>query len=163
MISNEDPSRAAWPIASIEERAATDRDYDALWQLHVDAMRTYVAATYGWIDAVQAAMFREAWPKNGTQRVLVDDGAVVAAWRVERRTDALYLALIEVASSHQGRGIGTAIVRRMLAEAAAAGLPATLTVMKANPDARRLYERVGFSVSGETPTHDVMVAVVPSP
>jgi hypothetical protein len=90
---------AAWPIASLVERGTTDADYDALWRLHVDTMRAYVAATYGWVDSVQQSMFREAWPKNRAQRVLVDQGTVVATWRIERRVDDLFLALVEVASS----------------------------------------------------------------
>jgi ribosomal protein S18 acetylase RimI-like enzyme len=153
MVQPKATSDAAWPIESIEERAVTDTDYDALWKLHVDTMRTYVAATYGWVDAVQVSMFRERWPRNQAQRVLVDQGAIVAAWLVERRADDVYLAFVEVASSHQRRGLGTAVVRRALAAAAAAGLPARLAVMKANPDARRLYERTGFSIERETPTH----------
>jgi GNAT superfamily N-acetyltransferase len=151
-----------WPIASIEERAVQDADYDALWRLHVDAMRGYVAATYGWIEAVQVSMFRERWPKVRAQRVLVDAGAIVAVWLLERRTADVFLAFVEVAPSHQRRGLGTAILGRTLAAAAAAGLPATLAVMKANPDARRLYERVGFSVERKTDTHYFMVASAPA-
>jgi GNAT superfamily N-acetyltransferase len=137
---------------------ATDADYDALWRLHVDTMRAYVAATYGWVDSVQESMFRQAWPKNRAQRVLVDGGILVATWRIERRIEDVFLALVEVASSHQRRGVGTAIVRRTLAVAAEARLPASLAVMKANPDARRLYERLGFRIDRETPTHYFMVA-----
>ena len=149
-----------WPI-EIEERAATDADCDALWRLHVDTMRTYVAATYGWVDSVQESMFRENWPKRRAQRILVDQGTIVAAWLVERRVDDVFLTFVEVASSHQRSGVGTAIVRRTLAAAAASRLPTRLTVMKANPDARRLYERIGFCIDGETPTHYIMVASYP--
>jgi ribosomal protein S18 acetylase RimI-like enzyme len=152
---------SVWPIDSLGERPATDADYDALWRLHIDSMQRYVAATYGWEDAVQEAMFREYWPKSPPRRLLVDreTDRVVASWVVERRADEVYLVQCEVASTHQRRGLGTAIVRRLLAEAAESRLPATLRVMKANPDARRLYERLGFSVDGETPTHYLMRAV----
>jgi ribosomal protein S18 acetylase RimI-like enzyme len=36
------------------------------------------------------------------------------------------------------------------AQAAAAGIPLDLAVEKDNPDARRLYERLGFVHAGET-------------
>jgi GNAT superfamily N-acetyltransferase len=154
---------AAWPVDSIEERLATDADYDALWRLHVDTMQAYVAATYGWVDAVQESMFREDWPRRPGRRVLVDRRTtrVVAVWLVERRTDELFLVFVEVASSHQRRGLGTAIVRRVLVEAAESRLPASLAVMKANPDARRLYERLGFSLDRQTPTHHFMRVAPP--
>jgi ribosomal protein S18 acetylase RimI-like enzyme len=151
-------SHPPWPVPSIAERAVRDADYDALWALHVDTMREYVAATYGWVDAAQAEMFRERWAANLAQRVLVDGGSVVAAFLVQRRADDVYLASVEVAPSHQGRGLGTAIVRRVLAAADTAFAPARLQVMKANPRARRLYERLGFAIEGETPTHCLMVS-----
>jgi ribosomal protein S18 acetylase RimI-like enzyme len=138
---------------------ATDADLAALWQLHVDTMRSYVDATYGWDAAVQEAMFRAAWPETRGQRLLVEGDVVVAMWRIEERAEDLYLAMIEVAPSHQGRGIGTELVRRLLERASAAGKAARLQVMKANPAARRLYERCGFLVERETATHHVMVAV----
>ncbi len=149
---------ADWPIASLEERASDDDDYEALWRLHVDTMRDYVAATYGWVHEDQEKIFRERWPNGRPQRVLVDRRNIVAAWRVEARADHIFLALVEVAPAHQNRRLGTAIVRRELAAARASHLPLKLTVMKRNPDARRLYESLGFVVSGETPTHFEMIA-----
>jgi len=44
---------------------------------------------------------------------------------------------------HRGAGIGGAILRSLLAEAAAAGKPVRIHVERLNP-ARRLYERLGF-------------------
>jgi ribosomal protein S18 acetylase RimI-like enzyme len=48
---------------------------------------------------------------------------------------------------------GTAVMRRVLAEAASRGLPVTLQVLKANEGARRLYERLGFQVTGQVEHH----------
>ena len=147
-----------WPgDLRVDERAVTDADYEPLWRLHVDSMRAYVAATFGWEDEVQERLFRDVWQSRLAQRVLVD-GSIVAAWLIERRPGDFFLTFVEVASSHQGRGIGTVIVRRALSEAAAAGLPARLRVMRSNPGARRLYVRLGFSVDGETDTHFYMIA-----
>jgi hypothetical protein len=41
-------------------------------------------------------------------------------------------------------------------EAHPAGVAATLQVMKSNSRARRLHERLGFVVTGQTATHDAM-------
>jgi ribosomal protein S18 acetylase RimI-like enzyme len=148
----------SWPsdLGGVEERAVSEADYEQLWRLHVDAMRDSVAATYGWVDEVQGRLFRDGWQQRLAQRVLVD-GPIVAAWLIERKPDGVFLTNVEVASSHQRRGIGTVIVRRALVEAAAAGLPARLRVLKSNPDARRLYARHGFGVERETATHFYMV------
>lgn len=52
-----------------------------------------------------------------------------------------------VLPSHQGRGIGTLLLRDYLARAAGRFPAVTLTVRADNP-ALRLYERAGFSVTG---------------
>jgi GNAT superfamily N-acetyltransferase len=145
------------PTEAIVEREATDADYDELWRLHIDTMRLYVTATYGWVEAVQERLFREAWQWKAGQRVLVEGDAVVANWLVTRRTGDLLVAFIRVRSSHQRRGIGTRILRRALDVAAASGVPVRLQVMKANPDAQRLYGQLGFVVESESPTHFHMV------
>lgn len=56
---------------------------------------------------------------------------------------------------HQGRGLGTELLRRVLARADARRLPVRLQVLKGNP-ARRLYRRLGFVDAAETETHHVM-------
>ena len=143
-------------VDALAERGATETDYESLYQLHVDTMRDYVAATYGWDDDVQRQMFKESWDKNRAQRVYIEHGAIVATWLFEHRVADVYLAFIEVASSHQGRGIGSRVIGGLLAQATKAGLPATLMVMKENPRARRLYERLGFRSVRETATHHEM-------
>src|SRR5262245_52069802 len=144
-----------WPLGlTLQEREVEDADYEPLWRLHADTMRSYVSATYGpWDDGQQRRFFQNGWQDRRASRLLVDSGVVVASWLVERRADALFLSFIEVAPPYQGRGIGTVIVERLLEEAAAARLPARLMVMRANPRARRLYERLGFAVEAETATH----------
>jgi GNAT superfamily N-acetyltransferase len=52
-----------------------------------------------------------------------------------------------VEAAHQGRGIGSALLERALAELAGAPV-VTIDVWQDNPDARRLYERFGFRHEG---------------
>jgi ribosomal protein S18 acetylase RimI-like enzyme len=51
---------------------------------------------------------------------------------------------ITLLPEHCGAGIGTGILRDLLAEAAAAGKPVRIHVERQNP-AWRLYERLGFA------------------
>ena len=64
----------------------------------------------------------------------------VARWERELR-------LVDVAllPEHRGSGLGTALVSRVLAEAADAGKPVTIHVERMNP-AQRLYRRLGFTL-----------------
>jgi ribosomal protein S18 acetylase RimI-like enzyme len=69
---------------------------------------------------------------------------------------SLFLAYVAILPAFQGRGVGTAIVRDLVEEARAQDLPVTLQVLKENPGARRLYERLGFAVTGENETSHLM-------
>ena len=57
---------------------------------------------------------------------------------------------IQLLPEVQGRGIGTAIIEALKAEAAETGATVELGVEKDNPNARRLYHRLGFVEIGET-------------
>ncbi|HEX6939117.1 MAG TPA: GNAT family N-acetyltransferase, partial [Longimicrobiales bacterium] len=50
---------------------------------------------------------------------------------------------IALLPEHRGRGIGTALLEALIAEADAAGKPVSIHVEQYNP-ARRLYARLGF-------------------
>jgi ribosomal protein S18 acetylase RimI-like enzyme len=64
---------------------------------------------------------------------------------VDRGPERFVLMDITLLPAHRGRGIGSAIIRALLDEAQAAGKPVTLHVEHWNPEARRLYHRLGFA------------------
>jgi ribosomal-protein-alanine N-acetyltransferase len=69
-----------------------------------------------------------------------------AFWRV---IDQIHINNLAVHPDLRGRGLGTALLARVLEEAERLGAPsATLEVRRSNTAARRLYERAGFCVSG---------------
>lgn len=137
---------------TIDLRPATADDRKFLWELHRTSIRPYVEATWGWDEAWQVAHFRERF--DPAQFEIVEmEGTAVGCLRVERRPDALFLSVIEIAPAYQGRGIGTSLIRSLMAEAAGRGQPVELQVLRANPAARRLYERLGFVLTSESETH----------
>jgi ribosomal protein S18 acetylase RimI-like enzyme len=132
-------------------RPATSGDLALMWDLRVRAMRPYVEETWGWDEAFQRRRLEENF--DSTQvTVLVVEGRDAGVVRVEETPEALFLVLIEVAPEYQGRGLGTHVIRDLQERARARGVPVTLQVLKVNP-ARRLYERLGFTLTGETETH----------
>lgn len=63
--------------------------------------------------------------------------------------DEIHINNVALRPSLRGRGLGTALMRRVFDEARRMGAKrATLEVRASNVDARRLYERLGFTVSG---------------
>ena len=74
----------------------------------------------------------------------------IVAFLLGRRRDEEgvgFVAILAVDPEYQRRGIGTVLLRRAFASFAAAGLrEAQLMVASDNPQALRVYERVGMTV-----------------
>jgi ribosomal protein S18 acetylase RimI-like enzyme len=77
------------------------------------------------------------WSEAPIGRLLLDRG--------EREFTLVDVALLPI---HRGAGIGNHLLEQILAEAAEAGKPVRLSVWHSNP-AKRLYERLGFSVAND--------------
>ena len=144
-------------MQQFEVRQATPDDRDTLYRIKREAMRPYVERVWGWDEELQERRFRESYDHTETQVLLVD-GLAVGLLRISERESALFIDQVEIVPDYQGCGIGTALIKNVLAR----GRPVELGVMKVNVDARRLYERLGFRVTGETATHYHMRAEPPA-
>ncbi|CAP43281.1 GNAT family N-acetyltransferase [Bordetella petrii] len=97
-------------------------------------------------DAAHLARIRYHWEDA---RIVLLDGAPAGLLKSYRGPSAWHVVQVQVAPDHQGQGLGARLLRGVLEQADAAGLPAQLDVLKTNP-ARRLYERLGFRVVAES-------------
>jgi GNAT superfamily N-acetyltransferase len=80
--------------------------------------------------------------------VVTIDGKDVGWLQVSETQTEIRLQQFFISPDRQRTGIGTDVLRSLLAKWRATGKPIALTVLKNNP-ARRLYERFGFSLVGE--------------
>jgi ribosomal protein S18 acetylase RimI-like enzyme len=80
--------------------------------------------------------------------VLEVNGVRVGRLRVVRPGDCVEIAGIQVMPAFQGQGIGTQVIRALIEEARAAGLPLELGVEIDNPRARALYDHLGLRPVG---------------
>jgi RimJ/RimL family protein N-acetyltransferase len=92
--------------------------------------------------------------------VITAYGVDVGRLRVVRTPDLVELAGLQLLPEHQGRGLGTRVIRDLVAEAASTGRAFGLSVEKDNPRARALYERLGLVIVGQT--DDELVMRLPS-
>jgi ribosomal protein S18 acetylase RimI-like enzyme len=138
-------------------RASSTNDADFLYRLHCAAMRAYVMQTWGqWNEAWQSQYFHQHFNPIPCQIVVFEDKDIGVVC-VERQATDIFLSSIELLPAYQAQGIGTQLIRALLDEAHQKGVPLVLQVLKVNP-ARKLYERLGFAISGETATHYLMSA-----
>ncbi len=78
--------------------------------------------------------------------VVLVDGERAGRLYLNRGDSEIRIVDIALLPEHRGNGIGSALLRDLLAEADAAGKRVTIHVERLNP-ALRLYERLGFSVA----------------
>lgn len=142
----------------ITSRPAAPEDFDFLFALHEAAMRPAVEDAYGpWDAEWQRAYFRKYfYPER--LRILEWEGQDVGMLQVEERAEELFIASIEILPAFQRRGIGSAVIRDLLAQARRQGKLVALQVLKRNVRARSLYQRLGFGVTGENATHYIMAS-----
>jgi GNAT superfamily N-acetyltransferase len=144
-------------VLSYHIRPATAQDVGFLADVVIEATRAQgrsrMASMNG--DGARASVSGR-WSKSGarspdsTTSVVELDNERVGRLRIARTADYIELCGIQLLPGIQCHGIGTAIIECLKAQAAVAGIPLGLGVEKDNPDARRLYERLGFVQVGET-------------
>jgi 8-oxo-dGTP pyrophosphatase MutT (NUDIX family) len=136
----------------VSRRPAEEADREFLFRLLEQSLRKYVEQAFGgWDEAAQREMFaaRLLLP---THEILERDGRAIGCLSTAQLPDAIALYRVFLLPEAQGQGLGSALVRELIARGAALGLPVRLRVFKANP-AHELYRRLGFAVVGETATH----------
>lgn len=95
---------------------------------------------------------------DSTTYVIVSEGERVGRLRVVRPARHIEIAGLQVLPTYQRRGIGTAVIAALLHEGETRGVPVVLQVEKDNPEAKRLYLRLGFEQQGETRERFSMIA-----
>jgi len=131
-------------------RPATSSDLPFWKRLHGLTMRAHVEAIWGWDEAVQDDLVRARFRPEITAIITVA-GVDAGGLAREEVDGAILLSVIMLLPDHQRRGIGTALVRGLMAEAAGRGVAVRLSVLRPNP-ARHFYERLGFI----TTSHDAI-------
>lgn len=150
-------------------RPVEDRDLPFLAELYASTRREEVAQT-PWSEEQKEAFlrwqfenqhwhYREYYPRCELL-VIEEEGepgegggaaapgagpsaAPIGRLYVDRWQDQIRLVDISLLPEHRGRGLGTALLRELLAEGEARGLPVTIHVEFNNP-ALSLYRRLGF-------------------
>ena len=130
--------------------AAAERDW--LWETKRLCLCPSIEQTWGaWDEPGQYARF-DANFVLAEFRVIIAGSAAIGYISTQADTETLHLFNIMIRPPFQNRGVGSAVLRHLQAEARTLGVPLRLRVLKVNP-AYRLYQRMGFAVMGETATH----------
>lgn len=143
----------------INLRAAEAEDEAFLYELYASTRAEEIAALSlgGW-NATQQEIFlrmqfnaqRQQYAEfpNADHRIILRDSRPIGRLFVHRLQTEICLTDIALLPEYRGSGLGTKLIGDLLAEAALADKPVKLHVLRGNR-ARGLYERLGFTVTGD--------------
>lgn len=123
-------------------------DLEALVALRIEAMRESLTALGRFDPARARARFADAFEPRLTRHVVVA-GERVGFVVVKPLAKGLVLDHLYLHPRAQGRGLGSAVLAQVLAEADGLGLPLSVGALRGSR-ANRFYLRHGFEPLGET-------------
>jgi len=152
--------------SGITLRPVSPRDRDFLLQVYAST-REEELAVVEWKAGAKEAFLRQQFEAQdayyrehyhpATFDVIEADGEPVGRLYVARWEEEIRIMDVALLPDHRRRGIGTALIRALLDEAAAGGKRLSIHVEKYNP-ARSLYERLGFAEAADRGVYVLMQA-----
>ncbi len=131
-------------MTAVALRAATPGDSEFCFQLHKAAMGGYITAIWGWDEQRQRDFHARSFDP-GRWQIITAEGTDIGMLDVDYRPAEIYLSRIEIHPSHQGRGIGAALISALIDEAERNGQDLVLDVLAVNHRAQALYRRLGMT------------------
>ena len=136
----------------VTRRAVTEDDLPFLFHVYAGT-REEELAPLPWTAEQKEAFLRQQfeaqhawWREHYVQAafdVVMMDGVAAGRLYVDRWPREIRIVDISLLPEYRGRGLGTRLLREIIAEGDAAGKPVSIHVEIHNP-ARRLYDRLGF-------------------
>jgi ribosomal protein S18 acetylase RimI-like enzyme len=150
---------------NISLRPTCPDDEEFLYRVYASTRQDEVSA-WGWNQSQQEAFLKMQfnaqqrayeWQFPGAEHsVILCDGEMAGRLIIVRTDREIRLTDITLLPEYRRRGAGTFLITDLQAQARAAGRPLRLRVSRTNEAARRLYERLNFSLTGESDIHFMM-------
>ncbi|HEX8846817.1 MAG TPA: GNAT family N-acetyltransferase [Pyrinomonadaceae bacterium] len=133
-------------------RPVTPEDEEFLLKVYA-SVRAEEMARVPWSDAQREAFLRMQFAAQqlhyrqhnpaATHDIILLDGHAVGRLYVSRRENEIRILDITVLPEYRSQGIGTPLIKELMAEAEEAGKPLNIWVESFNPSLR-FFERLGF-------------------
>jgi ribosomal protein S18 acetylase RimI-like enzyme len=138
---------------------------ELLFRLYASTRADEMAMVVDWTDEQKEVFLRmqfqaqHAWYREHYEGAQLDliliDGIPAGRLYVHRRDAEIRLMDITLLPEHRNSGVGSSLLRELMAEAEAANKPLTIHVEKYNP-AMRLYRRLGFQTIADRGPYDLL-------
>jgi ribosomal protein S18 acetylase RimI-like enzyme len=130
----------------VELRPVRQVDYAFVLALYVDGVQQHLTRLGRWNEKRVLDRFGRSF-NFALARILCLEGEDIGWMQVSESPERFHIHQIHLLAPFRRRGIGARLIGELLARAGALGKPVALNVIIGNP-AQRLYERLGFKVTG---------------
>jgi ribosomal protein S18 acetylase RimI-like enzyme len=140
-------------------REATQTESAFVFNVRHEALGPYLELAGGWDHTHELERHADCWGRQRFRVIVAGEANVgyVSTAVYEQPTGAypsgLYLHQLMISPPFQSRGIGSACLHRLQAEARDLRLPLRLRVLRVNPRALAFYLAAGCRVAGESDSH----------
>ena len=133
-------------------RKAYASDSEFVFTVKKAAFREYVEQVWGWDDDYQRELHNR---RLDSQDVCIIQfrGTDIGFLATSSTPDTLKVNQLFILPEHQGKGIGSACMTRIVDDASLEQKSVTLQVLKVNTRGITFYQKLGFSIVSESPTH----------
>jgi GNAT superfamily N-acetyltransferase len=154
-----DPTEIPSPVGLLRLRPECDADQDFRYRLFCDSQPSEFAllapAALGEVMTqqfhAQTLSYLAQFPEARFD-IIELSGERIGRIVVDRPGAGLHIVDLAIVPHWRGRGVGTAIVRALIDEARAAGIPVRIEASEGDPSLR-LYHRLGFVSTATAPPH----------
>ncbi|WP_051781999.1 MULTISPECIES: GNAT family N-acetyltransferase [unclassified Streptomyces] len=136
-------------------RPAAATDIEVIAELRATVMRTDLERLGRYDEHRVRQRLRDSFSTQHTSIITIDR-ELVGCVTLRPSDGRQWLEHFYLAPRHQGRGLGSAVLRTVLERTDAQGVAVGLNVLQGSA-ARRLYERHGFAVEAQDPIDIFMV------
>ena len=146
------PSQISLRPATSDDRGLQYRAYAAS-HVHEFALAGWDEAQFDAFLSMQFSIRERAYAlqfPTAEYSIIMFDGEPAGQIIVDRSEKAISLTDIALLPEFQGKGIGSRLISDLQAEACDSGRMMILSVERSNTAAKRLYDRLGFVVVGES-------------
>jgi len=150
--------KIVFSLISFRPIADTDEDLEFLYKLYASTRAEEMAIT-GWNEEQKEEFLRMQFNlqhkqymqsyKNATFEIILYNKAPAGRLYVDRRKDEMRIIDIALLPEFRRQGIGSKIMKDLIADADKKNLPLSLHMEHNNP-AVSLYQRLGFEIKGDT-------------
>ena len=129
-------------------------DFDFLFNLKKQNFKWYIDKIWGWNDDEQRERLKQDLIEHLTDKhIIIYNNIPIGIYALHITDNGVcFINEISILNEYQNKGIGTRILTNQLNENNNKKIRTILQVFKENP-AKKLYEKLGFTIYSETETH----------